>query len=135
MRNSMRLIKIIATVSVAFLTLVSCNRNPEVAKKKYLESGNKYFANGKFKEARIMYKDAIQKDRLFGPAYYRLGLTAIKLNAANEAYGAFRRAVELLKPDNPDHWDAKAKLVEILLSVGKGQNQKQYLKEVGEFAE
>jgi hypothetical protein len=49
-----------------------------------------------------MYKDAIQKDRLFGPAYYKLGLTALKLNSLNEAVGALRRAVELISQDNPN---------------------------------
>lgn len=131
----MRSIKITATVLVALLALVSCNRDPEVAKQRYLESGNKYFANGKFKEARIMYKDAIQKDRLFGPAYYKLGLTAIKLSSLNEAVGALRRSVELIKPENPEYWDSVVKLSEIYLLVGKGQNQKQYLEEVKVFAE
>src|SRR4051794_22864700 len=108
----MRSIKITATILIAVLALVSCSRNPEIAKKKYLESGNKYFNLGKFKEARILYKDAIQKDRLFGPAYYKLGLTAIKLGSANEAVGALRRAIELIKPESPEHWDSMVKLSE-----------------------
>jgi tetratricopeptide (TPR) repeat protein len=131
----MRSIKFTAIALVALLALVSCSRNPEVAKQRYLESGNKYFANGKYKQARIMYKDAIQKDRLFGPAYYKLGLTAIKLASLNEAVGALRRAVELIKPDQPDHWDAMVKLSEIYILVGKGQNQKQYLDEVKVYAD
>jgi tetratricopeptide (TPR) repeat protein len=131
----MNSIKITATILIALLTLVSCSRNPEVAKRRYLESGNKYFERSKFKEARIMYKDAIQKDRLFGPAYYKLGLTALKLNSFNEAVGALRRAVELISQDNPEYWDSVVKLSEIYLLVGKGQNQKQYLEEVKVFAE
>lgn len=131
----MRSFKIIATLLVALLALVSCSRDPEVAKRRYLENGNKYFERGKYKEARLMYKDAIQKDRLFGPAYYKLGLTALKLGSTNEAVGAMRRAVELLKPDNPDHWDALVKLSEIYLVAGRAQNQKQYLEEVKSAAE
>src|ERR1051325_2320740 len=109
----MRSIKVTATVLVALLALVSCSRNPEVAKRRYLESGNKYYDKGNFKSARIMYKDAIQKDRLFGSAYYHLGLTAIKLNSLTEAVGALQRAVELIKPDNQEHWDAMVRLSEI----------------------
>src|SRR5688572_15777234 len=126
----MRSIKLTAAVLVALLALVSCSRNPEVAKRRYLESGNKYFAAGKYKQARIMYKDAIQKDRLFGAAYYKLGLTALKLSSFNEAVGALRRAIELIKPASPDHWDAKVKLSEIYLMGGKVPGQKQYLDEV-----
>ena len=37
-----------ATVLVAFLAvLASCSRDPNVAKVRYLESGNRYFAKGK----------------------------------------------------------------------------------------
>ena len=115
--------------------LVSCSRSPEVAKRRYLESGNKYFDRAKYKEARIMYLDAIQKDRLFGPAYYRLGLTSLKLQALAEAVGAFRRAMDLIKVDQPEHWDAMVKLSEIYLLVGRGQNQKQYLDEVRVFCD
>src|ERR1019366_904997 len=89
--RSKRLVAIILTVVFA---LVSCSRDPNVAKRRYLESGNKYFDNGKYKEARIMYLNA--KDQRWGPAYYKLGLTALKLGSMTEAVNAFRRAVELL---------------------------------------
>ena len=52
------------------LTLVGCSRDPNVAKKRYLENGNKYFAKGKYKEASIMYRNALQKDQRYGLAYY-----------------------------------------------------------------
>ncbi len=121
----MRSMKFIA-MSAAVLVLVSCSRDPNVAKQRYLESGNKYFARGKYKEARIFYKDSIQKDPRFGPAYYKLGLTALKIaetnsSAVNEAVQSLRRAVELLKPENPDHWAAAVKLSEIYLLAGATQ--------------
>src|SRR4051812_41113932 len=54
--------------------LAGCSRDPNVVKKRYLDSGNRYFEKGKYKEARIMYLDALQKDQRYGPAYYKLGL-------------------------------------------------------------
>ncbi len=129
----MRSIKLFALILAFVLGFVSCSRDPEVAKRRYLESGNKYFERGKYREARIFYKDAIQKDPRFGPAYYKLGLTVLKLletqhGSASEAVQAFRRAVELLPVESNDHWDAAVRLSEIYL-VG-GNNQKEFTDEV-----
>ena len=70
----MRSKRLITVAILAMLAVLGgCRRDPNVAKKKYLESGNRYFANGKYREARIMYLDALQKDQRFGPAHYHLG--------------------------------------------------------------
>ena len=123
----MRSTRLVAIIITAVLALVSCSRDPNVAKRRYLESGNKYFYKGKFKEARIMYLNAKAKDQRWGPAYYKLGLTAIKLGSATEAVNAFRRAVELLPANEADHWDAVVKLSEIYLGATR---EKTYLDEV-----
>ena len=115
--------RIAAAVLAAVVTLVSCNRDPNVAKRRYLESGNKYFEKGRYKEARIRYKNALQKDMRFGPAYYKLGLTEMKLGQTLPAVNAFRRAVELLPHDQPDYWDAMVELSEIYLFAGREQKQ------------
>src|SRR5215831_16260055 len=113
--------KVVAIVLAALIGLVSCSTNPDVAKKRYLEGGNKYFERGKYKEARIMYKDALQKDKRYGPAWYHLGVTALKLGSFAEAVASLRRAVELLPPDQPDHWDATVKISDIFLQFGREQ--------------
>ena len=123
----MRSTRLVAIIITAVLALVSCSRDPNVAKRRYLESGNKYFDKGKFKEARIMYLNAKSKDQRWGPAYYKLGLTALKLGSLAEAVNAFRRAVELVPPSEADHWDAVVKLSEIYLGVTR---DKAYLDEV-----
>jgi len=81
------------------LTLVSCRRDPNVAKKHYLESGNKYFDHGRYKNAAIQYQNAIKNDRKYGPAYYKLGLVYLKLSPPQPgtAIHHLRRAVELLE--------------------------------------
>jgi tetratricopeptide (TPR) repeat protein len=112
------------------LALVSCSRDPNVAKRRYLESGNKYFDKGKYKEARIMYLNAKAKDQRWGPAYYKLGLTALKTGSVTEAVNALRRAVELLPESEADHWDAVVKLSEIYLGVTR---EKTYLDEVEDY--
>src|SRR3954447_26000422 len=90
---------------VMIAILAGCSRDPNVVKKRYLESGNRYFEKGKYKEARIMYLDALQKDQRYGPAYYKLGLTTLKTGPLMQAVNALRRAVELLPDTEPDHWD------------------------------
>ena len=113
----MRFTKVILMALGCFWGLTSCRTNPEVAKKRYLESGNRYFEKAKYKEARIMYKDALQKDNRYGPAWYHLGLTALKLSSHAEAVSALRRAIELLPQDQPDRWDAMARLADLFLNT------------------
>jgi tetratricopeptide (TPR) repeat protein len=129
----MRSIQLVAVVLVAALALVSCNRDPNVAKKRYLESGNKYFEKGKYKEASIMYRDALKKDGRYGPAHYKLGLTWLKLGNLGPAVQSFRRAIELIPPEQPDHWDAVVRMSEIYLAVSRGE--KQPLEEVDGFVQ
>jgi tetratricopeptide (TPR) repeat protein len=125
----MRPKRVLVTVILAIVALLAgCSRDPNVAKKRYVESGNRYFAKGKYKEARIMYLDALQKDLRYGEAYYRLGLTALKIGPVNQAVDAMRRAVELLPPTDNNHWDAMVKLSEVYLLAGR--EQKQILDEV-----
>src|SRR5215203_3505636 len=106
--RSKQLLTVVLLAMVAVLG--GCRRDPNVAKKKYLESGNRYFAKAKYKEARIMYLDALQKDQRYGPAHYQLGLTALKIGPVRDAVNAFRRSIELLPPEDPNHWDSRVKL-------------------------
>ena len=114
-------------VVLAALTLVSCSRDPNVAKKRYLENGNRYFARGKFKEASIMYRNALQKDQRYGPAYYRLALTDLKLGRIPNALGELRRAIELIPKEQPEHVDSEVRLAEIYLAFTR---ESQFLLEV-----
>ncbi len=83
------------------------------SKQSYLERGNKLFAEGKYDDAVLKYRVAIQKDAGFGEAYYRLGLAAAKLNQTREAYSALFRAVQLL----PENAKVKEKFADVCLSV------------------
>lgn len=100
----------------------SCSRDPEVVKRKYVETGNKYFEKGKYKEASIMYRSALNKDRRYGEAYYRLGLAHIRLGQIVPAAHALRRAVEL----QPKNEEARARLADIYLmasAADRGQSK------------
>ena len=70
----MRSIRAIAIVPMALMALVSCSRDPNSAKKHYIESGDKYYAKGRYGEAAIQYSNAVRIDQRFGPAHYKLAL-------------------------------------------------------------
>jgi tetratricopeptide (TPR) repeat protein len=86
---------------------VSCGRSPQA----YLEKGNNFFSAGKYSEAALNYRKAVGKDARFGEAYYRLGLTELKLNNSSEAYKALSSAVDLL----PQRSDVRISLADVLL--------------------
>ena len=47
----MRSLRLVVIVLSALIGLVSCSRDPQVVKKRYFESGNKYFDKGRYREA------------------------------------------------------------------------------------
>src|SRR5436309_8164760 len=100
---------------VLVIFAAACSRDPNVVKLRYLNNGNKYFEKGKYKEASIMYRTALQKDAKFGEAYYRLALSDLKVGQPFEAVQHLRRAVELLKPGQPERMDARVKLADVYL--------------------
>jgi tetratricopeptide (TPR) repeat protein len=127
----MRSIRLVAVILAVLVGFTSCSRDPAVVKKHYLESGNKYFDKGRYKEASIQYRNALKRDPRYGAAHYKLALVSLKGGDLGGAVSSLRRAVELIPPDQPDHWDAVVKLAEIYLAVGRGE--KQYMDEVEKF--
>ena len=113
----MRSFRLILITLMALLALASCKGNPEVAKKRYVESGDKYFNKGRYKEATIQYRNAIRIDPKYGPAHYKLALTALRLTPPDwsGAVNALRRAEQVINEDQPEHWDAVVKLSEIYM--------------------
>ncbi len=81
------------------------------SKQGYLAKGNQLFAAGKYPDALLNYRKAIQKDPHYGEAFYRLGLAEIKDQQPREALEAFYRAVQLL----PANIDAKEHLGSLTL--------------------
>jgi len=126
--RSKSLISIVVTV---LLTMAACSRDKNVVKKHYLDSGNKYFEKGRYKEASIQYRNALKRDQRYGPAHYKLALTQLRVGDLGGAVSEFRKSIELLGKDSPDHWDAVVKLSELYLMIAKGE--KTYMDEVAEF--
>ena len=118
-------------LALVAVSLISCNRDPNYLKQKYLQSGIKYFDGGRYKEASIMFRKSIEADRKFGPAYYHLALTDLKQGQVANAVPALRRAHELLKPGTAEADDTDLKLSEIMILAAQAQeNNDAIIKEV-----
>src|SRR4051794_22568177 len=100
-------------------TTSSCSRDPNEIKKKYIVTGNKYFAAGKYRQAAILYRSALRKDAKFGEAYYRWALAEAMQERPGDALQPLRRAVELLPP-GPESRDAKSRLADIYIYYLEG---------------
>jgi tetratricopeptide (TPR) repeat protein len=104
---------LLLTCSLFAAFFSGCSRDPNVKKQKYLESGDKYFAESKYREAAIEYLNAIQVDSRFAQAHYELGQTYLKLDDKSRAFQELNRAVEL----DPDNYRAHTDLANLLVAV------------------
>ena len=87
---------------------VSCRQTPQ----QYVSKGNAFYEAGKYDDAIINYKKAIQRDAKFGEGYYRLSLAELKTGHTREAYGTLTTASTLL----PNRTDVKVTLADLLLA-------------------
>ena len=87
--------------------MVSCRQSPQ----EYVVKGNSFFTAGKYEDAIINYKKAIQRDSKFGEGYYQLGLAELKTGNNRDAYAALSNANTLL----PDRTDVKVAFADFLL--------------------
>ena len=97
---------------IAFLALLTgCSRDPNVRKQKYFESGQRYVAEHKYREAAIQFRNAIQVDGTFTAAHYELAQTYLKLQDFSHAYSELSRTLEL----QPDNYKAHADMANLLI--------------------
>jgi putative PEP-CTERM system TPR-repeat lipoprotein len=104
----------IAVVTV-MVALAGCGKDPEVAKREFMKSGDELMAQKKYHEAVVQYRNAIQQDQQFGEARFKL---AEALAAAGDAPASMReylRAADLLPGD------ARAQIVSGSLLLLGGQ--------------
>jgi tetratricopeptide (TPR) repeat protein len=95
-------------LTVLLVVCAGCFRNS----KYYIDRGNTSVASGKFEEASINYRRALQKDANSAEAHFRLGLSETKLQHFQDAWQELTRANNLA----PDRDDIRAQLGELCLS-------------------
>src|SRR5438132_8522160 len=109
-----RLFLILALMAIVFS---GCSRDPNVRKHKYLESGQRYFEKGKYREAAIQFSNAVQVDSRYGDAHYNLAQTFLKLQEWTRAYQELGRTLEL----QPENYQAHIDMANLLIA---GRNLK-----------
>src|SRR6202035_2672811 len=87
----------------ALLLLVSCAKDPEKAKVKYLTAGQDYMQKGQYGDAAVEFRNALRLDPRFVDAYYELAQANLARHDWNAAYAALEKTIEL----NPNRLDAR----------------------------
>lgn len=105
--------RLLLSCCVIAALFTGCSRDPNVRKQKYFDSGEKYSAEGKYREAVIQYLNALQIDPRFGRAHYQLSQAYLKLGDKNHAFQELSRTVDL----SPDDYHAHAEMANLLSEV------------------
>jgi tetratricopeptide (TPR) repeat protein len=110
------MVRFSVTALLACSVLLSgCSKDPEVAKREYLGSGDAYVEQKKYAEAVVEYRNAIQQDAKFGIARYKLAETYMQLNQPADAFREYVRAADLM----PDNIEAQVKAARMLMAAGQ----------------
>ena len=89
----------IVALAVIVAISASCSRDPEVAKREYLASGDQLLSQDKTREAIVQYRNALAQDPRFGEARYKLAEAYVKSGDARRAAREYVRAADLLPKD------------------------------------
>ena len=120
-RRAGRVTRLVAA-SLAVSVTAGCHRDPNVQKRKYLESGIRYETEGKNQEAIIQFSNALKVDHNYADAHYELAKTYIRMGTTIGGYQELLRTVDL----SPNNLKARIDLGSILLAGGlpdKAQEQ------------
>ncbi|MBZ5623342.1 MAG: tetratricopeptide repeat protein [Acidobacteriia bacterium] len=102
-------------VFLAVLILAACSRDPATEKAAFLTSGEKYAKAGKYQEAVIEFRNAIEIDPRSAEAHYQLASAYLKLKATPQAYRELLTTVEL----DPQNSEAQLQLATLFISGRK----------------
>jgi tetratricopeptide (TPR) repeat protein len=113
----------LAAICLLAALCTGCSRDPNVRKQKYLESGQRYFDKGQYREAEIQFENAIQVDSHFADAHYKLAQAAMKLEQWPTAYQELTTTIQ----QQPDQYAARLDLANLLILGRQYSEAKQHL--------
>src|ERR1700722_4045083 len=93
------------------LLCTACSRTSEERKKKYFQSGQRYFETGKYGEARIEFVNAVKIDSNYAEAHHQLAETYLRLKKPEGAVQEMERTTRL----QPHNYEARLELANLLI--------------------
>ena len=99
-----RAVLLLCSCALVATPAVGCNKAAKKAR--YIERGDKYFAEGKFKEAVIEYRNVLQLEPTSKEVNRKLGLAAYEAGQMAAAFTFLQRAYD----SNPSDMDVRLKL-------------------------
>ena len=99
---------------------------PVKRKLKYLEKGDALFRQGRYAEAVLQFRNAVQIDPRLAQAHYELGRTYLRLGDGELAYREFLATAEL----EPKNIEAHLQLASLLVAGGHSQEARETVEHV-----
>jgi tetratricopeptide (TPR) repeat protein len=111
-----RTVLFLGIVALICLVVSGCTRDPIARRQKFMEQGDRYFAQEKFSEALLTYGRALQFDPKFAPAHYKIAKCQLKLANWTSAFQELQLTTDLAPEYMPAHRD----LGQLYLTGGRG---------------
>jgi tetratricopeptide (TPR) repeat protein len=103
--------------SLVFVALAMLLSSCAHSASSYVEKGKKFFAEGRYQDAELQYRNAINKDPRYAEAYYQMGLLEMREAHLQTAYEWLKHSVEL----NPAFRQASIQLGDLGWYVNRQQ--------------
>ncbi len=106
--------KLAPYIALVVLLAPGCATDPQKAKLKYLESGQRYMKKHDYNSAVLQFRNAVSQDRRFVDGYYNLALAFLGNRQPRDAFAALSAAFEI----DPNRVDVRLGLARIQLAAG-----------------
>src|SRR5260370_19778810 len=120
MRNRSRPFLTLSLLLLLATVLGGCSGNPIARKQKFYAQAVVDFDRGKYPEAVISLRRALQVDPRFVEAHYKLAQCHKRQGSWAAAFQELQRTID----PQPDNWRAQVELGQILLAAGKSADAK-----------
>ena len=104
-----------ALLVLAGTLIAGCQGDPSIRRQRYLESGDRYSSEGKYREASLQYLNALKFDEDFPEAHYGLAQAYEHLGQFAEASNELERTVDA----QPTNFRARIDLGNLLFASGR----------------
>ena len=122
MKSSL-LLRVLFLIGCMAAMVTGCSRDPNVRKQKYFESGQRYYEEGKYREAIIQFRNATQVDGRFVEAHFGLAQAYEKVQDWQRAFAELYRTLEL----DPENYKAHLESANLLSAGGDSKQAQEHV--------